>query len=120
MYSTLHEPSHSSDQPDLFGQTYRILVDSRSTPSLPAVRDVARQLFRVVFVETDAVRERLRADLNDASGDMKFIWIVEPLVTLVELSGYALLMQELHGAGILGRRSGHLECVDRGQRHRGR
>lgn len=96
----LHEPSHSSDQPDLFGQTYRILVDSTFDAILAGREDVAQQLFRVVFVETDAVRERLRADLNDASGDMKFIWIVEPLVTLVELSGYALLMQELDGAGI--------------------
>lgn len=96
----LYASSHDPALPDLFGQAARHLFDATFDAILEGQTDLARDLFQVVFTEADATRQRLLTDLRDQADRTQFIYGTEPIVAVMELSGYAMLMQALDGNGI--------------------
>lgn len=95
------DPSpHDDSRPDLFGQAYKVLYDATYWAILGADVELAGQLFPVVLFTADRARQRLVDDLSDHAVRTQFMYGTEPLIDLMELSGYALLLDELNGAGI--------------------
>jgi hypothetical protein len=91
---------HDPARPDLFGQAYKLLFDACFSAILDGSNDLARSLFPPVVFAADRARRRLVEDLADHGLQTRFIFATEPLVDLMELSGYAMLMQLLNGSGI--------------------
>lgn len=94
--STPHEPT----APDLFGQAYRRLFDGTFHAILDGRDEVARALFPKTIALADRAWVRLREDLSEQRQRELLIFGTEPLVDMMELSGYALLMSRVTGAGI--------------------
>jgi hypothetical protein len=94
-----HDP-HDSSKPDLFGQSYRLLFDVTFRALLDGQTDLASQLFPITMAMADRARARLSADLAGQGTREQAIFGTEPLMDMMELSGYALLMSELDGPGI--------------------
>lgn len=96
----LGHDSHDSTRPDLFGQSYRQLFDATFHAMLDGRSDLARQLFPVVIAMADRARARLSSDLAAERVREQVIFGSEPLLDMMELSGFALLMSELDAPGI--------------------
>ncbi|MEY2569025.1 MAG: hypothetical protein QOE35_3554 [Actinomycetota bacterium] len=96
----LDTTTHDTARPDLFGQAYKILFDACFSAILDGADDLARVLFPPVVFAADRARRRLVDDLADQGLQTRFIFATEPLVDLMELSGYAMLMQLLNNSGI--------------------
>jgi hypothetical protein len=94
-----HDP-HDSTRPDLFGQSYRLVFDATFHAILNNQPDLARQLFPVTISLADRARVRLSSDLSAERVREQVIFGSEPLLDMMELSGYALLMSELDPLGI--------------------
>jgi hypothetical protein len=94
-----HDP-HDRARPDLFGQSYKLLFDATFRAILDNKTDLARQLFPVVIATADRARARLSSDLAAESVRDQVFFGSEPLLDMMELSGYALLMSELDPPGI--------------------
>jgi len=94
-----HDP-HDSTRPDLFGQSYRQLFDATFHAILAGRADLARQLFPITIALADRARARLSSDLAAERVREQIIFGTEPLLDMMELSGYALLMSELDAPGI--------------------
>jgi hypothetical protein len=94
-----HDP-HDSNQPDLFGEAYRRRLDAAFHAILEERDDLARLLVPIVITTADRARERLIHDLARNQPREQMIFGTEPLVDMMELSGYALLMSEITGKGI--------------------
>lgn len=94
-----HEP-HDSTRPDLFGQSYRQLFDATFQAILDGRTDLARRLFPITIAMADRARARLSSDLVAERLRQQVIFGSEPLLDMMELSGYALLMSELDAPGI--------------------
>jgi hypothetical protein len=92
--------SHDSSRPDLFGQAYRRLFDSTFRAVLNGEDDLARLLFPIVVDVASRARVRLSVDLSDQRVREQVIFGTEPLVDIMELSGYAILMTRVNGQGI--------------------
>ena len=91
---------HDSSRPDLFGQSYRLLFNATFHALLEGRTDLARQLFPITIAIADRARARLFTDLAAQSTRDQVIFGTEPLLDVMELSGYALLMSELDAPGI--------------------
>ena len=91
---------HDRSGPDLFGQAYKRLFDASFQAILDGNQDLARTLFPRALAAAESARGRLIKDLSDQRARDQLIFGTEPLVDMMELSGYALLMQEVDGAGI--------------------
>ena len=94
-----HDP-HDSTRPDLFGQSYRQLFYATFHAFLSSQTDLARQLFPITIAMADRARARLSSDLAAEHVREQVIFGSEPLLDMMELSGYALLMSELDAPGI--------------------
>ena len=91
---------HDESTPDLFGQAYRRLFDATFRAIVEGRDEIARQLFPITIAIADRARQRLIADLSGERIRQQAIFGTEPLVDMMELSGYALLMSLVSGAGI--------------------
>lgn len=91
---------HDNSMPDFFGQSYKRLFDATFRALLRGDAELAEPLFDAVLWSTDSVRARLLTDLTDQTEHLRSIYVAEPVRNLMELSGYALLLQELDGTGI--------------------
>lgn len=96
----LPSTAHDSSRPDLFGQAYRRLFDTTFHAVIHGQDDLARLLFPIVVSVADRARVRLTSDLSDERVREQVIFGTEPLVDMMELSGYALLMAKVSGSGI--------------------
>jgi hypothetical protein len=94
-----HDP-HDSTKPDLFGQSYRLLFNATFHALMDSQTDLARQLFPITIAMADRARARLSTDLAAQGTREQVIFGTEPLLDMMELSGYALLMSELDAPGI--------------------
>lgn len=91
---------HDKTKPDLFGQAYRRLFDATFHAILEGQDDVARTIFPITIATADRARQRLIHDLAGERLRQQAIFGTEPLVDMMELSGYALLMSLVSEAGI--------------------
>ena len=96
----LGHDSHDRTRPDLFGQSYKQLFDATFHAVLSSRTDLARQLFPIAIAMADRARVRLSSDLAAQHVREQVIFGSEPLLDMMELSGYALLMSELDPPGI--------------------
>jgi len=94
-----HDP-HDTGRPDLFGQAYKVLFDAEFHAILGDRTEVGKELFPKVIAMAELARVRLIDDLAAERQREQVIFGTEPLVDMMELSGYALLMSEINGEGI--------------------
>jgi hypothetical protein len=64
--------------------------------------ELSLELFQRSFVATEQAQSRLNSDLAGEAIREQVIYTTEPLIDIMELSGCALLMNELLGHGIWG------------------
>ena len=95
----LRTSTHDANVPDLYGQAYRFLFDAVFEALLADQPEATLDLIGTLFVESGAVRERLLTDLANHEVRAQVVYSSEPFMGLMELSGYAILMQELNGHG---------------------
>jgi len=91
---------HDSRQPDLYGQAYVFLFNATFEAILEGDNGRAIDWFTILFSQNQAAAQRMTADVAGQLADLRFIYTVEPLVGMMELSGYAVLLEELNGEGI--------------------
>jgi hypothetical protein len=94
-----HDP-HDTGRPDLFGQAYKVLFDAEFHAILGGRTEIGKELFPKVIAMAELARVRLIDDLAAERQRKQVIFGTEPLVDMMELSGYALLMSEVNGEGI--------------------
>ncbi|BBY70390.1 hypothetical protein MPRI_25770 [Mycobacterium paraintracellulare] len=91
---------HDRRQPDLYGQAYVFVFNATFDAILDGDHERAAAWFTTLFEQGQAAGRRMVADVAGQLPLLQFIYTVEPLVALMELSGYAILLQELDGEGI--------------------
>ncbi|WP_156448403.1 hypothetical protein [Mycobacterium sp. NAZ190054] len=91
---------HDRRQPDLYGQAYVFVFNATFDAILDGDHDRAATWFTALFNQGQAAGRRMIADVAGQLPLLQFIYTVEPMVALAELSGYAILLQELDGEGI--------------------
>jgi len=96
----LRVAAHDPHRPDLHGQVFQYVFDATFSALLDGDVELAKPLFFAVFMEADQMRLRVAADLADHDDRTKVAFALDPIVGLMELSGYARLMQEVDGKGI--------------------
>ncbi len=96
----LRQAKFEPHEPDLYGQLYQFVVDGAFRAILGG--DDARGLvmYRAALLEMDTARARVITDLESQELSTRLIFALEPVITAMDLAGYALLMFELDGSGI--------------------
>lgn len=87
-------------EPDLYGQLYQFVVDGAFQAILANEKRRGLAMYAAALAEVDAARQRIAADLEEHENTIRTIYSVEPIITAMDLAGYALLMHELDGDGI--------------------
>jgi len=95
----LSNERHQPTRLDLYGQAYVFLFDAAFEAILDNNVELAATLFTALFSQTQAATARLIRDLEGQLLPTQVIYISEPIVGMMELSGAAVLLQELHGHG---------------------
>ncbi|MGN7187523.1 hypothetical protein [Microbacterium enclense] len=96
----LRRPKHDPLRPDLHGQSYQVLFSATFACILNGCNELGASLFRALLAEADLVRARVSTDLADRDELTRIGYMLEPILGLMELSGYARLMQEVDAGGI--------------------
>jgi hypothetical protein len=96
----LRVETHDSSRPDLYGQAYQVVTQAAWDYLRDDRSDTATSLFDALLMEFDVARLRASVDFKDRSPDLRFELTAEPLITVMDISGVAYLMQELNGHGI--------------------
>lgn len=87
-------------EPDLYGQLYQFVVDGAFQAILAGDKRRGLTMYAAALAEVDAARQRIAADLEEHENTIRTIYSVEPIISAMDLAGYALLMHELDGEGI--------------------
>lgn len=87
-------------EPDLYGQLYQFVVDGAFQAILEGDKRRGLTMYAAALAEVDAARQRIVADLEEHDNTIRTIYSVEPIISAMDLAGYALLMHELDGDGI--------------------
>jgi hypothetical protein len=95
----LSNERHQPTRLDLYGQAYVFLFDAAFEAILDNNVELAATLFTTLFSQTQATTARLFRDLEGQLLPTQVIYVSEPIVGMMELSGAAVLPQELHGHG---------------------
>lgn len=93
----LNSEPFESTRLDLFGQTYSFLFDGAFDAILASNSTTAATLFGAVFDARSRATTRLARDLATQLPEAQVAYGLEPTVGMMELSGYAILMQEMDG-----------------------
>jgi hypothetical protein len=91
---------HDRRQPDLYGQAYVFVFNATFDAILDGEHERAATWFATLFNQGQAAAKRMIADVAGQLPLLQYIYTAEPLVALMELSGYAILLQELNGEGV--------------------
>ncbi|MFC4628013.1 hypothetical protein ACFO6V_07205 [Promicromonospora alba] len=87
-------------EPDLYGQLYQFVVDGAFRAILGGHQVRGLAMYKAVLDEMDQARVRIVSDLDRLDAAARDLRAIEPFITAMDLSGYALLMHEFDGAGI--------------------
>jgi hypothetical protein len=93
---------HDPTRPDLFGQLHRVLSDAAFDAIINANHPVANTLCGALFQQMGPTAARLTTDLAGQTINARIIYGQEPIMAMMELSGYAIIMNELDGDGVWG------------------
>lgn len=96
----LRRNQFDSQEPDLYGQAYQFVFNGAFDAILEGQDEAAIALYEACFLEMEHARRRLMSDLKNLNTQSRVTYSAEPLIGCMELSGYALLMQEVDGRGI--------------------
>jgi hypothetical protein len=96
----LRTKRHDSSRPDLHGQAYRRLFDETFSRLVHGKTAISATLLTALLAEADVMRARVVADREGLEAIATAALALEPFESVMELSGYALLMQELDGNGV--------------------
>lgn len=96
----LRTERYDSSRRDLHGQAYQVLFEAAFESILAGSKELAFDLYVAIFEELDALRVRLAADLSEAEPIVQIRFQLGPILELLELGGYARLMQDVNGDGI--------------------
>lgn len=87
-------------EPDLYGQLYQFVVDGAFKAILDGDKERGLAMYGAAQVEMDHARLRVMVDMENHEDEFRLLYAIEPVITAMDLAGYALLMQELDGDGI--------------------
>lgn len=96
----LRRTQFDPQEPDLYGQAYQFVFNGAFDAILGGQEEAAIALYDACFLEMEHARRRLMSDLENSNTTFRMTYSAEPLIGCMELSGYALLMQEMDGKGI--------------------
>jgi hypothetical protein len=91
---------HDPTQPDLFGQVHTVLFDAAFDAIINGNHPLAGILCGALFQHMEPTVARLTCDLAGQTIDARIAYGLEPIIGIMELSGYAIIMKELDGEGI--------------------
>ena len=91
----LRAQPHDPTQPDLFGQIHTVLFDAAFEAILDGNHPVANVLFGALFQQMGPTAARLSTDLTGQNLTAQILYGQEPIMAMMELSGYAIFMNEL-------------------------
>lgn len=87
-------------EPDLYGQLYQFVIDGAFRAILHGNQAKGLAMYAAALGEMEPARLRIAADLERHDSTIRTTYAVEPIITAMDLAGYALLMNELDGEGI--------------------
>lgn len=87
-------------EPDLYGQLYQFVVDGAFHAILDGDADRGLSMYTAALAEMESARARIMSDLKQQDAQIRLVYAMEPLITAMDLAGYALLMHELDGGDI--------------------
>lgn len=88
---------HRKEWPDYFGQAYSVLADECFKALHGGNEALFKQIFPSFFQAGIAAYGRLKESLKNQDVQTAFTFTTEPLVDILDLSGYALIYSELDG-----------------------
>jgi len=94
---SLAATSRENDEPDWFGHAYSLLVERLFRGLRDGDEELFAHLFPAFFDAAFAARDRIAAELGKRDWHVLLAFVTEPLVDLLEISGYTLLFSELDG-----------------------
>jgi len=89
----------SKHRPDYFGQGYSVLAEECYQAMATGRDKLFEAIFPSLFLAGLAAYDRLRKQLQDRDAKTMLVFSTEPIVDILELSGYALIYTELDGKG---------------------
>lgn len=93
---TLAEYPALDDIPDYFGHAYELLKNVCYLSMSKGDIEQFQKWFPAVFGATILAAPRMEGELEGQSETTKLIFSTEPMLTLLELTGYSILYQEVH------------------------
>ncbi|MCQ9164128.1 hypothetical protein [Arthrobacter sp. STN4] len=87
-------------EPDLYGQLYQFVVDGAFRSIIAGDHTRGLAMYSAALQEMEPARLRIAADLERQEQRVRTIYAVEPIITAMDLAGYAMLMYELDDNGI--------------------
>jgi hypothetical protein len=87
-------------EPDLYGQLYQFTVDGAFRAIIEGDTERGLAMYGAALLEMDPARLRIVADLERRDPALMTAYAIEPVITAMDLAGYALLMHELDGTDI--------------------
>ncbi len=91
----LSSSEHRDDFPDFFGQTYNTVCQDCYESMILRKTNKFENLFPLLFLGSLTAHEKLRKKLKDWQSEPLLTIASEPLVDIMELSGYAKVYSEL-------------------------
>ncbi len=92
---TLSLVEHTEKFPDIFGQIYNTVCQDCYESMILAKSDKFKTLFPLLFIGSLAAHEKLREQFKDLQPQTGLTITIEPLMDIMELSGYAKIYSEL-------------------------
>ncbi len=93
----LAEVPQSEELPDYFGQAYTVLAEENYRAMAKGDEELFKRLFPPLFFGCLSANNRLSEQLQDRDTTTALVFSTEPLVDLLDLSGFAIIFSELHG-----------------------
>lgn len=84
------------DFPDLFGQTYSFICEDCYESMQVKNKVTFKNLFPLLFMASFSAYEKLRTKATDLLQQYAIAIVLEPLIDIMELSGYAKIYSELY------------------------
>ncbi|MPZ92595.1 MAG: hypothetical protein GEU68_13335 [Actinobacteria bacterium] len=106
--------------PDFFGRTVHTAGDLCIQAAFDLQPQTIARIFRLYLVGVLSVYEKLRQQLSDYDPQVAVTWMTEPLIDLLDVSGYCFLMSEMAQdeslwVPVRGAWTSYLDSVDRPQ-----
>lgn len=86
------------DMPDYFGHAYTFVLESCYRAAAYNDASTFRKLFPLVFIGSHVAFEKMKEEVKGWTPESQAVFISEPIMDILELSGYAKIYSELYDA----------------------